>query len=151
MVIRRLRVCYKVIVRVNKLSKKQNRLALLSCVDLIRIVDIENLKIKVIFLANMFGFLTKNCQLELFNKITRTEQSFDGLLFFTQGVCVVIIPGNADGGSQPQYYLADSPDQDAEGKPNAMGSGIIVKFQDVPKLINYITDIYEHNSILTQY
>ena len=76
----------------------------MSCVDLPRIVDIENVKVTVTFLANVFGFLTENCQLELFDKITRTEQSFDGLLFFTQDVCVAIIPCKADGGSQSQYH-----------------------------------------------
>ena len=46
------------------------------------IVDIENEKVTVTFLANGFVFFfTKNCQLELFDKITQTEQFFDGLLF----------------------------------------------------------------------
>ena len=103
------------------------------------------------FLANVFGFLTENCQLELFDKITRTEQSFDGLLFFAQGVCVAIIPCKVGGGSQSQYYLVDSHSWDAEGKPNANDSGIIIKFEDILELISYITVIYENNSTLTQY
>ena len=46
------------------------------------IVDIENVQVTVTFLANVFFFFfTKNCQLELFDKITQTEQFFDGLLF----------------------------------------------------------------------
>ena len=46
------------------------------------IVDIENVQVTVTFLANVFVFFfTKNCQLELFDKITQTEQFFDGLLF----------------------------------------------------------------------
>ena len=62
----------------------------MSFIDLPRIVDIENVKVIVIFLANVF-FFTEKCQLELFDKITRTEQFCDGLLFFTQGACFSII------------------------------------------------------------
>ena len=57
------------------------------------------MKVTVTFLANVFGSLTENCRLELFDKITRMEQSCDGLLFFTQCVCVAIIPCKAGGGS----------------------------------------------------
>ena len=140
-----------VIVKENKLYREQNRLTLLSCFDLPRIVDIENVKVMMTFLTKVFGFLPENCQLELFDEITRTEQSFDRLLVFTQGVCVAIIPGKEGYGSQSQYYLVDSHARDAEGKPNANGSGIIIKFEDVLELISYITDIYENNSTLTQY
>ena len=66
-------------------------MTLLLSVDLLRIADIENVKLTVKFLANVFGFCTESCQLELFDKITQRKQFFDGLLFFTQGVCVVII------------------------------------------------------------
>ena len=62
-----------VIVKEDKLYKEQNRLALLPCIDLPRIVDIENVKVTVTSLANVFGFLTENCQLERFDKITQTE------------------------------------------------------------------------------
>ena len=68
----------------------------MSFIDLPRIVDIENVKVIVTFLANVFFFFfffffTEKCQLELFDKITRTEQFCDGLLFFAQGVCFSII------------------------------------------------------------
>ena len=59
-----------VIIKGDRLYKEQNRLALLSCVDLPRITDIENVKVTMTFLANVFGFLTENYQLELFDKIT---------------------------------------------------------------------------------
>ena len=67
-------------------------MTLLSYVDLRRIVDIENAKVTVTFLANVFGFLTENCQLKLFDKNIPTDQFFDGLLFFIQGLYVAIIP-----------------------------------------------------------
>ena len=79
-----------VIVKHDQLYKEQNTLTLLSCVDLTRIVYIENGKVTVAVLANVFGFFTENFQLEIFHKITQTEEIFDGLLFFTQGVCVVL-------------------------------------------------------------
>ena len=50
-----------VIVKGGKLYKEQNRLALLSCADLPRIVDIKNVKFTMTFLPNVFGFLTENC------------------------------------------------------------------------------------------
>ena len=81
-----------VIVKGDKLYKKQNRLALSSCVDLPGIVDIENVKVTVTFLANMFGFLTENCQLELFDKITQTKQSFDSLFSVPSFLSVDGIP-----------------------------------------------------------
>ena len=56
------------------------------------------------FLANFFAFFTENCQPELFDKIIQIEQCFDSLLFFTQAVCVAIIPCKK--GSQ--YSLVDS-------------------------------------------
>ena len=59
-----------VIVKGDQLYKEQNTLTLLSCVDLPRIVDIENVKVTVTFLANVFCFFTENCQLESFHKIT---------------------------------------------------------------------------------
>lgn len=49
------------------------------------------MKVTATFLGNFFGFLTENCKLELFDTIIQTEQLFDALLFFTQGVCVAII------------------------------------------------------------
>ena len=46
-----------VIVKGDQLYRtKQNILTLLSCVDLLRIVDIENVKVTVTFLANVFVF-----------------------------------------------------------------------------------------------
>ena len=107
----------------------------MSYVSLSGIVDIENVKITVKFLANIFGFLTGNCQLELFDKTTRTDQVFDVLLFFTQGVYVSIIPCK----KRSQYYLADSYAQDTERKPDANGSGIIIKFEDVLELSSCIS------------
>ena len=107
----------------------------MSYVSLSGIVDIENVKITVKFLSNIFGFLIGNCQLELFDKTTRTDQVFDVLLFFTQGVYVSIIPCKK--GSQ--YYLVDSYAQDTEGKPDANGSGIIIKFEDILELSSYIS------------
>ena len=50
-----------VIAKWDKLYKEQNKLALLSCVDLPRIVDVENVKVMVTFLPNVFGFLSENC------------------------------------------------------------------------------------------
>ena len=44
-----------VIVKGDQLYKEQNTLTLLSCVDLPRIVDIENVKVTVTFLANILG------------------------------------------------------------------------------------------------
>ena len=116
-------------------------------VDLPRIVDIENLKVTVTFFENVFGFFTENCQLELFDKIARTEQFFDVLLFFTEGVCVAIIPCKT--GSQ--YYLVDSYARDTEGKLDANGSGIVAKFEGILELISDITDIYENTSTMIQY
>ena len=87
------------------------------------------------------------CQLELFDKITRTEQVFDGLLFVTQRVCVAIIPCK----KESQYYLVDSYAQDTEEKPDANGAGIIIKFEDVFELISYITDIYGNTPTMTRY
>ena len=92
-----------VIVNGDQLYKEHNTMALLSCVDLPRIVDIENVKVTMTFLENVFGSFTENCQLELFEKITRTEQFLHGLSFFTQSVCIAIIP--CKNGSQ--YYLVD--------------------------------------------
>ena len=73
-----------VIVKRDQLYKQQNALTLFSCVHLPRIVDIENVKVTGTFLENVFGFLTENCQLELFDKNTRTEQFFDGFYFLNK-------------------------------------------------------------------
>ena len=48
-------------------------------------------------------------------------------------------------------YTVDPHAGDAEGKPNANDSGIIIKFEDVLELISYSTDTYENNSTLTRY
>ena len=105
------------------------------------------MKVTVTFLANGFRFFIENCQFEVFGKITRTEQFFHGLLLFTQGVCVAIIPCK----KRPQYYLEDSHARDTEAKPDANGSGIIIKFEDILELISYIIDIYENSLTMTQY
>ena len=81
-------------------------------------------------------FFSENCQPELFDKIIQTEQCFDGLLLFTQAVCVAIIP--CQEGSQ--YSLVDSHAWDSEGKPDVHASGIITKFEEILELISYITD-----------
>ena len=65
-----------VIVKGDQLHKEQNILTLFSCVDLPRIVHIEHVKVTVAFLAKVFCFFNENNQLELFDKITRTEQFF---------------------------------------------------------------------------
>ena len=89
------------------------------------------------FLANVLVFFSENCQLKLFDKITRTEQIFDDLLFFTQGVCVAIIPCKK--GSQ--NYLVDSHARDTGRKLDANESGIKIKFEDILELISCIKDI----------
>ena len=114
----------------------------MSRVDLPGIVNIENVKVTVTFLENVFGLFTENCQLELFDKITRTNKLFNGLLFFKQDVCVAII--SCKTGSQ--YYLVDSQARDTEGKLDANGSGVIIKFEGILEFISYITDIYENIS-----
>ena len=38
-----------------------------------------------------------------------------------------------------------------KGKPDADGSGIIIKFEGILQLISFITEIYENNSTMTQY
>ena len=107
-------------------------------VDLPKIIDFENVKTTMTFLTNVFVlFFTENCQLELFDKITRTEQFFDALLFFTQGACVAIIPCRKG----PQHYLVDSHARDTEGKPVANVSRIIIKFENILELISYVRDI----------
>ena len=63
-----------VAVKGDQLYKEQNTLALLPCFDLPRIVDITNVKVTVTFLENVFILFTENCQLELFDRITLTEQ-----------------------------------------------------------------------------
>ena len=84
-----------VIVKGDQLYKEQNTLTLFSCVDLPGIIDIENVNITVTFLENVFlFFFTENCQLELFDKITRTEQFFEIFLFFIKGFYVVMISLN---------------------------------------------------------
>ena len=40
------------------LDKKENILQLLSCADLPKLVDVENLQIQVTFLTNAFGFFS---------------------------------------------------------------------------------------------
>ena len=62
---------------------------------------------------------------KLFDKIIRTKQFFDGLLFFIQGVYVVIIPCKK--GSQ--YYTVHLHARATEGKPDANGLGTIIKFE----------------------
>ena len=47
-----------------------------------------------------------------------------------------------------QYYPASSHARDTAGKPDANGSGIIIKFEDILELISYITDIYENTSTI---
>ena len=84
MVIGRPRICCS---ERDQSYKGQNTLKLLSYVDLPRIVNIGNVKVTVTYLANVFFFFfAENCQLELCDKITQTEQFFEGLLIFTQGV-----------------------------------------------------------------
>ena len=51
----------------------------------------------------------------------------------------------------PQYYLVDSHARDTEGKPDANGSGIISKSENILELISYITDIDENTLTMTQY
>ena len=48
-------------------------------------------------------------------------------------------------------YLVDSHTRNGEGKPDANGSGIKIKFEDILTLILYITDIYEDISAMSQY
>ena len=69
------------------------------------------------------------------------QNFFDGLSFFTQDVSVAIIPCK----KESQYYLVDT-----EGKPDANGSKIIIKFEDIPELISYVTDIYENTLSMKQ-
>ena len=45
----------------------------------------------------------------------------------------------------------DSHARDTEGKPDANGSGIIIKFDGILGLISYITDIYGNTPTMTQY
>ena len=61
------------VVNSDQLFKERNTLTLLLCINLPRIVIFENLKATVAFLENVFGFSTEDCQLALFDKITRTE------------------------------------------------------------------------------
>ena len=50
--------------QVYRTNKEHNALASLLCIDLPKIVNIENLKVIVTFLENVFWFLTENCQLK---------------------------------------------------------------------------------------
>ena len=122
-------------------------MTLLSCVDLPGIVDIEMWKLLWHFWQMFLFFFSENFQLELFDKITWTEQIFDGLSFFTHGVYVAIIPCKK--GSR--NYLVDSYARDTEGKPDANGSGIIIKLEDILELIICIADIYKNTPTMTQY
>lgn len=45
-------------------NKEHNTLTSLSCNDLVKIVNIENLKVIVTVFENDFWFLTENCQLK---------------------------------------------------------------------------------------
>ena len=74
------------------------------------------------------------------------QNFFDGLLFFTQDGSVAIIPCK----KESQYYLVDLHVRDTEGKPDANGSKIIIKFEDIPELISYVTDIYENTLSMKQ-
>ena len=74
------------------------------------------------------------------------QNFFDGLLFFTQDVSVAIIPFK----KESQYHLVDLHVGDTEGKPDANGSRIIIKFEDIPELISYVTDIYENTPSMKQ-
>ena len=96
----------------------------MSFVDLPRIVNIENVKVTVPFLTNAFVFLLKIVSLSYLINYS-TEQFFNGLLFFSQYICVTIILCKK--GSQ--YYLADSHAEDTEGKSYANGSRIIISLR----------------------
>ena len=74
------------------------------------------------------------------------QKSFLTIYYFTQGIYIVIIPCKT--GSQ--YYLEDSHARDTEGKSDAKGSGIIIKFDYILELISYIPGIYENTSTTTQ-
>ena len=58
-----------VILKGDQLYKEQNTLILLPCVDLPRIVGIENVKVTVTFLANVFGFFTESFSLSYLIKL----------------------------------------------------------------------------------
>lgn len=64
-----------------------------------------------------------------------------------QAVCVAILARKT--GSQ--HYLVNLHARDTEGKPDANGSGFIIKFENIVELISYIADIYENTSTMTQY
>ena len=54
-------------------------------------MDAENLQTPVTFLTNVFDFFTEiveRNQRKLFDKMSITIQIYDGILFFTRGVCV---------------------------------------------------------------
>lgn len=93
-----------VIVKRGQLYTEQNILTLSSWVDLPRIVDIENLKATVTVSATFVGFFTEIVSLFYLMKLLEQNNFLMVYYFFTQGVCVAIIPCKK--GSQ--YYLVHS-------------------------------------------
>ena len=129
----------------DKLYKLQNTLGFLSCPDLPRSVNICNVLVRINFENNIFGFLNNNnnSKLELIRNLESTV-TFTGIIFLINGFSFSIIRASQF------YYIVDSHSRDTLGRPSAFGFGVILKFENIVELVNYIFAVY-HYSGNTQY
>lgn len=123
------------------LYKKQPEGTFLSCADLPRLVEIENLSLPVSFENDIISFIDNrpDSQTELIRNLS-TIYSFSAVLFIIKGYGFSIVS------KCNMLYLVDSHSRDDMGLPAADGSAIILKFANLVDLTNYITYVYHGNA-----
>ena len=107
-----------------------------------RSIEVCDITVRINFDSDLFGFLPdNNTKLQLIRNILSTVV-FNGIIFLTNGFSLSII---AD---KQFYYIVDSHSGDTLGRPSPYGTGVILRFENVVELVNYIFDIYHYLGIL---
>ena len=120
------------------LYKATGSVEFLSCPDLPRELEIENVNVQIDFLhANYFGFLHygSNCLSEVISNLSENHDH-TGILFFCNGYTFSIISGSRF------IYLIDSHSRNQLGEPVSDGNAVILKFDNVVTVAAYIKYIY---------
>lgn len=128
----------------DRLYKLQNTSDFLSCPDLPRSLKICDVMVTVNFDINLFDFLSDSNSKLLLIRNLHSTLVFSGILFLINGFSFSIIS------VQNFYYIVDSHSRNTLGQPSPFGVAVVLKFENIVEVVNYIFDIYHHTDS-TQY
>ena len=106
----------------------------------------ENSAIKVKFLNNRTGEITAGAYLVSITEIVSDcQQIGTGALLFINNYILGLLWGNQ------YFFLFDSHSKDEIGRVSATGTAVLVKFDSLQSLENYIKSVYYSNYPMTLY